>query len=69
MLRRIYWLIQDKTLAFGCLFMLAGLAILLSNNPSIAVSVTVTGLVSVLVIHYLEFRSDLKTTANGKSKA
>jgi hypothetical protein len=62
--RRMYWVIQDKTTAYGCLFMLAGVAILLTNVPSIAISVTVTGLVIVLVVHFLEFKSDLETAAN-----
>jgi hypothetical protein len=60
----MYWVIQDKTTAYGCLFMLAGVAILLTNVPSIAISVTVTGLVIVLVVHFLEFKSDLETAAN-----
>ena len=58
--RKVYWVVQDKSLAFGYVSMFAGVAVLMYERFPTAFVAAAVGLGMVLVLHFMEFASDFR---------
>jgi hypothetical protein len=58
--RRLYWVGQDKSLAFGYLSMFAGVLVLVHGQFPTAFAAAVVGFGFVGLLHLMEFASDIR---------
>jgi hypothetical protein len=58
--RRLYWVAQDKSLAFGYLAMFAGVLVLMYERFPAAFVAAVVGFAFVAALHILELRGDAR---------
>lgn len=59
-IRRVYWVGQDKSLAFGHLSMFAGVLVLLYGQFPAAFVAAAIGLAVVILLHLMELAGDLR---------
>jgi hypothetical protein len=58
--RRLYWISQDKSLAFGYISMFAGVLVLFYERLPAAFAAGAIGLVIVSLLHLREFAGDIR---------